>query len=896
MLCNQCGSNNPHEANFCIRCGADLNRTAARRSGPAALGSGPREWGPGDILGKRYKILEKCGAGGMGVVYKAHDLVLEMVVAVKALHPILIEDERAIADMQREARMAMSLAHPNIVRIYTFDDREKILVMEYVEGLALDQRMARQPDGRLSLEESTHYLKQICEGLQCAYQASVVHCDVKPANLLITEARGLKVADFGIARVAKDSMTRRFTIKTIAGTPHYMSPEQWRSVKNLDIRTDLYSAGVIFYQMLTGHVPYPGDSSFSIGLKHINDPIPDPREELRELPEWVALLIAKALAKRPEDRYQTPQAMLEAIPGAVRMKTSQPKVQPVRRDETAGRKALPPRLSVRRRAPVWLAITMAALAITLAGTLYRHYQRSAVKPPAETRPAAVTAADTEPSKPAVSPSEPVGDAPAPDSDKVSPQTTPGQSVAPSAAVSKPAAIGKNSLPRKPAAVSEPPAPYVLPQKSKAVPSKSAAHRSRGKAQHTADVPPAASKAEVVSNPVTPKKTVTKADASKEKAAAARQARQEGERRRKEEDLRRAEQRVEAERRKEESRRREAQRQAEIQVAQGIIDQAERALRLAQRQEAETYARELYDRARSSLGQALHTLAQSPAEAERLAVQAREAAQQAARQAPIAKAQIAINAATAALKTAKDNDAERYAATRLAKARKALDEATRLLNSDPAQALEAARGAKVYAEDAVKVTQVVRANQTIHEAQEARIQARAVEAERLAAVTYREGDDVLQQALAVLETDPVQAGRLAQRALVHIQDSITQAKKRREDEARRRRNLQVNNESSHPESDTRQPLNVNLKVDNAGSSAACRDKVYFEIDGYALGIYETPVTIPLQGLVGGIHSYFVRVRRYCGEQPPRDFIGSGQITLSASRSLQVAVCGKALCVQ
>jgi serine/threonine protein kinase len=280
----------------------------------------------GFLLGP-YRILEQIGRGGMGRVYRAEHRTMGRQVAVKVLAPSVVQSDRAVELFRREMRAIAHLMHPNIVTAYdaSEDHGYHYLVLEYVDGPNLDQLVRRE--GRLHVEVACDCIRQVAQGLQCAHDAGMVHRDIKPANLLI-QRRGaaeatpglVKISDFGLARLqpqANPTATRLGTIfvkeNTVLGTPDYLSPEQARNLHAADIRSDLYSLGCTFYFVLSGRVPFPGGTSVDKLIRHGTE-TPTPLEDLRpDLPPAVVAIVRKLMAKRPEDRFQTPAELVAAL-------------------------------------------------------------------------------------------------------------------------------------------------------------------------------------------------------------------------------------------------------------------------------------------------------------------------------------------------------------------------------------------------------------------------------------------------------------------------------------------------------------------------------------------------------------------------------------------------------
>ncbi len=261
------------------------------------------------ILG-RYKIVERIGGGGMGVVWKANDLVLDRYVALKILRPEMSEDDDFVQRFRREAKAAASLSHPNIVSIYDVGEDQGLhfIVMELVEGETLRDKLNRE--GRLDPEEALRIAGQICLGLAHAHNNQIIHRDIKPQNILLTELDHVKVADFGIARALGRASTTSTDV--VVGSASYLSPEQARNGM-VSARSDLYSLGVVLYEMITGRLPFTGDSPVAVALQHVEARVPSVREAVPDIHEEIEKLITKALAKDPGERFQSAGEMLQAI-------------------------------------------------------------------------------------------------------------------------------------------------------------------------------------------------------------------------------------------------------------------------------------------------------------------------------------------------------------------------------------------------------------------------------------------------------------------------------------------------------------------------------------------------------------------------------------------------------
>lgn len=264
----------------------------------------------GEILGNRYELLEPIGSGGMAVVYLARDMFLDRMVAIKVLREEYIDDQEFIRRFQREAKAVASLSHPNIVNIYDFgeSDGKNYLVMEYVEGQTLkDIIKARAP---LPLEQILDISRQICAGIAEAHSRNIVHKDIKPHNILIDKNGIVKVTDFGIAQAVNNiTITHN---KGILGSAHYFSPEQAKG-DMVDLLSDVYSIGVVMYEMAVGKVPFTGDNPVTVALKHIQMAPVAPSKQGVDLDPALEWIIMKALAKKPYERFHSVQEMEDEL-------------------------------------------------------------------------------------------------------------------------------------------------------------------------------------------------------------------------------------------------------------------------------------------------------------------------------------------------------------------------------------------------------------------------------------------------------------------------------------------------------------------------------------------------------------------------------------------------------
>lgn len=268
----------------------------------------------GKLLGNRYEILEKIGTGGMGDVYKAHCHKLDRIVAIKILKSQYNDDNNFIRKFRRESLAAASISHPNIVSIYDVGseemDGEKVhyIVMEFIDGKTLKELIV--DEGKIQEKRALNYLAQITEALKVAHSKGIVHRDIKSQNIMVTRDFRIKVTDFGIARVA-DNATVTAT-NAIMGSVHYFSPEQARGAK-VDNRSDIYSLGIVFFEMLTGKVPFDADNPVSVALMQVQGNMPKPSTLIKDITEDTDNIVLKMTQKDPDDRYSDVSELMKDI-------------------------------------------------------------------------------------------------------------------------------------------------------------------------------------------------------------------------------------------------------------------------------------------------------------------------------------------------------------------------------------------------------------------------------------------------------------------------------------------------------------------------------------------------------------------------------------------------------
>ena len=250
---------------------------------------------PDQVVSGRYRVLRKIGGGGMADVYLCEDLTLGRRVALKVLLQRFLDDPKFVERFRREAKAAAGLNHPNLVSIYDWGevDGTYFIVMEYVEGETLKDLVRRQ--GRLGGNEAVRISLQLLAALEFAHRTGIVHRDIKPQNVMLDRDGNVKVMDFGIARAGDSGMTE---VGSILGTAQYLAPEQARG-QRVDERSDLYSVGIVLYEMLTGTVPFKGDSAVTVALKHVNEMAAEPAQLVPGMPYALNQIVLKAIAKDP---------------------------------------------------------------------------------------------------------------------------------------------------------------------------------------------------------------------------------------------------------------------------------------------------------------------------------------------------------------------------------------------------------------------------------------------------------------------------------------------------------------------------------------------------------------------------------------------------------------------
>ena len=315
----------------------------------------------GVVFDNRYKIDKIIGIGGMAVVYRAIDLLMKRIVAVKMLRDEIAADEQSVRRFINESKAVAMLSHPNIVNIYDVSVRDnvKYIVMEYVEGITLKNYMTRK--GILSVREIISYSEQILHALEHAHAKGIVHRDIKPHNIMLLKNGLIKVMDFGIAKLP-NAETVTMTDKAI-GTVYYISPEQ-ASGRPIDARSDLYSLGVLMYEMGCAQLPFNADSPVSVALMQVNDSALPPRKVNATLPVGLEQIILRAMEKDPTDRYQSAKDMLKHV---LRLKEN-PHI--VFRQVKKVKKQRKPHRASHAMLPIILGVALAFLSVAAVSGVY----------------------------------------------------------------------------------------------------------------------------------------------------------------------------------------------------------------------------------------------------------------------------------------------------------------------------------------------------------------------------------------------------------------------------------------------------------------------------------------------------------------------------------------------
>ena len=356
VTCPNCRTENPSGSRFCHNCASPLQETLTK-----TVRSPTFEITRGDLFAGRYEIIEELGQGGMGKVFKAFDRTINEVVAVKLIRPEISVNDKAIERFKNELKVARKITHRNVCRMHDLgvEGFFSYITMEYVPGEDLKRFIRRA--GTLSPGKAIHIAKQVVEGLAEAHRLGVIHRDLKPQNIMIDQDGNAKIMDFGIARFAD---TERLTGSGVMiGTPEYMSPEQV-DLREVDKRADIYSLGVVIYEMVSGRVPFEGETALSIAMKHKTEKARDVRELNVQVSPGFAAIISKCLAKAPGDRYQTGEELLADLDGVEKELSTAERV--VTKKKPLGTKEISVRFELRKLivpAAILLFVAIAVVAV-----------------------------------------------------------------------------------------------------------------------------------------------------------------------------------------------------------------------------------------------------------------------------------------------------------------------------------------------------------------------------------------------------------------------------------------------------------------------------------------------------------------------------------------------------
>ena len=367
--CPRCGESNPPGTLRCASCSSTLisdeNLTVTHAGWTQAAGSAvissPLSLAPGMLLAGRYEIVKMLGQGGMGAVYKARDVELDRAVAVKVIRGELANDAKTLARFKQELILARQVTHKNVIRIFDLgvDQGVRFITMEYVEGRDLSSLLEKQ---RFPAEQAARLVRQVLLALDAAHAEKVVHRDLKPQNIMVDEGGAVRVMDFGLARSVE--LTGMTQTGAILGTPAYMSPEQAKGLP-ADERSDLFSLGIIFYELLTGQVPFKADTAWGTLVKRTQEPAPPPASIDPTVPQALSEIAARCLAIDPAERYQSTAEVLADLDAWLGSSPSMSRVVTRPRSIVAPRLPLMADSSARK----WIGLSVGIVLLLVAGGL-----------------------------------------------------------------------------------------------------------------------------------------------------------------------------------------------------------------------------------------------------------------------------------------------------------------------------------------------------------------------------------------------------------------------------------------------------------------------------------------------------------------------------------------------